>query len=44
MNITLIVPTMNRPRLLLRLVYYYYSPGFGGKILIGDSPVEDISD
>ena len=41
MNITLIVPTMNRPRLLLRLVY---SPGFGGKILIGDSSVEDIPD
>lgn len=43
MNITLIIPTMNKPDLLLRLVGYYHSLGFRGKILIGDSSTAEIS-
>lgn len=34
---------MNPPDLLLHLVGYHYSFGFGGKILIGDSTTADTS-
>lgn len=37
MDISIIVPTMNRPKMLLRLIRYFDSVEFGGKILIGDS-------
>jgi glycosyltransferase domain-containing protein len=37
MNISIIIPTMNRPKLLLRLLQYLSSLEFDGHILIGDS-------
>lgn len=37
MDITLLIPTLNRPDLLIRELRYYQSMNFGGKILIGDS-------
>jgi len=37
MNITLVVPTLNRPNHLLRLLRYYDSIGFSGNIIVGDS-------
>ncbi|MDK9701604.1 MAG: TIGR00180 family glycosyltransferase [Sulfuritalea sp.] len=42
MNFSLIIPTMNRPELLLRLIRYYHGLGFGGRILIGDSSEERV--
>lgn len=42
MKLSIIIPTMNRPDLLLRLVKYYASLNFKGKILIGDSSREDV--
>jgi len=42
MELSIIVPTMNRPDLLLRLVKYYATLNFRGKILIGDSSREDV--
>lgn len=43
MNVSLIVPTKNRPDMLLRLIKYYRELGFRGKILIGDSSDKGIS-
>jgi glycosyltransferase domain-containing protein len=37
MDISIIIPTMNRPELLLRLVRYFDTLEFKGQILIGDS-------
>jgi glycosyltransferase domain-containing protein len=42
MNFSLIIPTMNRPELLLRLIHYYHGLGFSGRILIGDSSEEKV--
>ena len=42
MEVSLIIPTMNRPKLLLRLISYYASLKFEGKILIGDSSNAEI--
>jgi glycosyltransferase domain-containing protein len=35
-NLTIIIPTLGRAGLLLRLIGYYHSVGFKGKIVIGD--------
>ena len=40
MDVSIVIPTMNRPRLLLRLVQYLDALSFQGKILIGDSSDE----
>ena len=37
MDISVVVPTLNRPDFLLRLVQYLAGQNFGGRILIGDS-------
>jgi glycosyltransferase domain-containing protein len=37
MNLTIVVPTYNRPDLLLRLVSYYAQAGYQGKLLLADS-------
>ena len=37
MDITLSIPTLNRPDFLLRELHYYQSVNFRGKIFIGDS-------
>lgn len=37
MDITLLIPTLNRPEFLLRELHYYQSVNFRGKIFIGDS-------
>lgn len=37
MDISIIVPTMNRPKMLLRLIRYFDALGFRGKLLVGDS-------
>jgi len=42
MDISIIVPTMNRPGLLLRLVEYFNVLNFKGKILIGDSSDKEV--
>ncbi len=42
MDVSIIIPTMNRPKLLLRLIHYYGSLEFRGKILIGDSSNAEI--
>jgi len=36
MNLTIIIPTLGRTELLVRLISYYHSVGFKGKIVIGD--------
>lgn len=36
MDLTIVVPTLGRPELLVRLIRYYDSLGFKGKIVIGD--------
>lgn len=44
MNLTIIVPTINRPEFIIRLVRYYHSLGFDGSIIIGDgSSVENFN-
>lgn len=43
MDITLLIPTMNRPELLQIELRYYQSLNFSGKILIGDSSDPSIS-
>lgn len=43
MDITLFIPTYNRPEFLLRALRYYYSMNFHGKISIGDSSDEAIA-
>jgi glycosyltransferase domain-containing protein len=35
-NLTIIIPTLGRAELLVRLIGYYHSVGFKGKIVIGD--------
>src|SRR5215475_14174464 len=35
--VTLLIPTMNRPEFVARLLRYYASVGFTGRISIGDS-------
>lgn len=40
MNITLIIPTFNRPRFIVRLLSYYALVGFRGWLFIGDSSDE----
>ncbi|GAB2182046.1 hypothetical protein DLREEDagrD3_22690 [Denitratisoma sp. agr-D3] len=40
MDLSIIIPTMNRPDLLLRLLGYYFAVGFDGCILVGDSSSE----
>jgi len=42
MDVSIIIPTMNRPKLLLRLICYYSVLEFQGKILIGDSSSTEI--
>jgi glycosyltransferase domain-containing protein len=42
MDVSIIIPTMNRPRLLLRLIRYYDGLRYSGKILIGDSSNPEI--
>lgn len=42
MDVSIIIPTMNRPKLLLRLIHYYGLLEFRGKILIGDSSNAEI--
>lgn len=37
MEVSVIIPTMNRPKLLLRLIHYFDLLEFRAKILIGDS-------
>ncbi len=37
MDITLLIPTLNRPDFLLKELHYYQSVNFRGKIFIGDS-------
>lgn len=43
MDITLFIPTYNRPEFLLRALRYYHSVNFRGKISIGDSSDEAIA-
>ena len=43
MDFSLLIPTKNRPQLLLRLISYYHSLSFRGKIFIGDSSDTDTS-
>lgn len=43
MDITLLIPTMNRPELLQIELQYYRSLAFSGRILIGDSSTKSIS-
>src|SRR3989344_3519195 len=42
MEASIIIPTMNRPKLLLRLIHYFDLLEFRGKILIGDSSNAEI--
>jgi glycosyltransferase domain-containing protein len=42
MDVTLFIPTMNRPDLLFRLIDYYDSLRFNGKIIIGDSSITEV--
>ena len=42
MDFSIIVPTMNRPDFLLRLIRYYVALHFQGNILIGDSSAVEI--
>lgn len=42
MDLSIIIPTMNRPDMLLRLVRYFDTLKFQGKILIGDSSNAEI--
>ena len=37
MNLTILIPTMNRPHYLLRALNYLERVGFKGKVLVGDS-------
>ena len=41
MDVTVMIPTMNRGDMLLRLIKYYDSLAFDGRILIGDSSSDD---
>jgi len=40
-NLSILIPTMNRPDFLLRALEYYCNIGFNGKILVGDSSSEE---
>lgn len=40
-SVSLLVPTLNRPEFVARLLRYYRTVGFGGQILIGDSSAAD---
>ncbi len=40
-RVTLVIPTMNRPKLLFRQLKYYASQGFSGDILVADSSVSN---
>lgn len=42
MDVSIIIPTMNRPEMLLRLIRYFDALEYQGKILIGDSSSADI--
>lgn len=42
MDLSIIIPTMNRPGLLLRLLGYYAAMDFDGRILVGDSSSETL--
>ena len=36
-KITLVIPTLNRPDFIVRLIRYYHDLRFTGRLLIGDS-------
>lgn len=40
-NLTILIPTMNRPDFLSRAFEYYHRVSFGGTIVVGDSSVGD---
>ena len=42
MDFSIIVPTLNRPDFLLRLIRYYDALHFDGRILMGDSSSVEI--
>jgi glycosyltransferase domain-containing protein len=42
MDVSIVIPTMNRPAMLRRLIAYLASTGFGGEVLIGDSSSEAV--
>jgi len=42
MDLSILIPTKNRPDFILRVLKYYSCAGFSGDILIGDSSDEDV--
>jgi glycosyltransferase domain-containing protein len=42
MNISILIPTKDRPDFILRILKYYLSSNFSGKILIGDSSCDKL--